>query len=232
MLARFTRKLASGLLVGGIALALTLAASQERFDSGVFEFGNPRALAGRIEADPYPVLAMTVPGASIHSRLILVGSGKSGAEGEVQSLEGKDTELDGTLIYRDDMTMAEIVPSSATSSGADAEPTLGGSTVVSLGFHTLQGEIIDLKCYLGVMKPGRGKPHRSCAVNCIRGGIPPVLVADGEYYLLVDTDDQPVNQRVLDVVAEPIEITGEIVQKDNLYYLRADPELYKRLAES
>jgi len=26
---------------------------------------------------------------------------------------------------------------------------------------TLQGEIIDPKCYFGVMKPGKGKIHRS-----------------------------------------------------------------------
>jgi hypothetical protein len=82
------------------------------------------------------------------------------------------------------------------------------------------------------MKPGRGKSHRSCAANCIRGGIPPVLVADGQHYLLVDFSDQPVNDRVLDVVAEPIEIIGEVVRKDNLYYLKADPETYRRLGKS
>jgi hypothetical protein len=28
---------------------------------------------------------------------------------------------------------------------------------------TLTGEIVDSKCYLGVMNPGQGKVHRDCA---------------------------------------------------------------------
>ena len=33
-----------------------------------------------------------------------------------------------------------------------------------------------MPCFLGVMKPGRSKPHRACAVRCISGGIPPFKV--------------------------------------------------------
>lgn len=39
---------------------------------------------------------------------------------------------------------------------------------------TLEDEIIDPKCYFGVI-PGKGKIHRSCAIRCISDGIPPVL---------------------------------------------------------
>jgi hypothetical protein len=47
---------------------------------------------------------------------------------------------------------------------------------VSLGTQTLIGEIVDSKCYLGVMNPGALIPHRACAIRCISGGIPPVLL--------------------------------------------------------
>jgi hypothetical protein len=232
-LAGFTRRSAWGLLLGGLAIASILVSTQERFDPGTFDFGSSRSFTGRVASDPYPVLSVTPPGAPDQSpdasRFVLVGFGKAGADREVDQLVGRDVELDGTLIYRDDMTMVEIVPGSATEIDVSPESPEGFSGESSLGVHTLTGEIVDLKCYLGVMKPGRGKPHRSCAVNCIRGGIPPVLVTGDGYYLLVDTDDKPVNLRVLDVVAEPIEITGEVVQKDNLYYLKAGPESYRRL---
>ena len=95
-----------------------------------------------------------------------------------------------------------------------------------LGSMTLVGEIIDAKCYYGVMKPGHLKPHRSCAVRCISGGLPPMLmVQDGSgrrvYFLLVSADGRAVNDEVLDLVAEPVEITGRVVRSGDLLVLKA-----------
>ena len=82
-----------------------------------------------------------------------------------------------------------------------------------LGTVTLVGEIVDAKCWLGVMKPGRGKPHRACAARCISGGIPPLLMVRKEDggtlpVLLVGENGEPLNQAVLPYVAEPVEVTG------------------------
>jgi hypothetical protein len=46
-----------------------------------------------------------------------------------------------------------------------------------LGAFTLVGEIVDSKCYLGIMNPGETNPHRECAALCIGGGIPPLIIA-------------------------------------------------------
>ena len=104
--------------------------------------------------------------------------------------------------------------------------------VANLGRQTFVGEIVDSKCYLGAMNPGRLTPHRACAVRCISGGIPPVLLVrrTGEaplYLLLVSADGNPVNKQVLDMVAEPVEITGEVIQQGTLAILRANPETYR-----
>jgi hypothetical protein len=40
----------------------------------------------------------------------------------------------------------------------------------------LRGEIVDTKCYLGVMTPGEDKVHRGCAVRCISRGVPPAFL--------------------------------------------------------
>jgi hypothetical protein len=85
-----------------------------------------------------------------------------------------------------------------------------------------------------VMNPGNLKPHHSCAIRCISGGIPPVfLVRDRQglavYLMLVLSRGETVNQQVLDMVAEPLEIEGEVVRYDNLFVLRADPATYRRL---
>jgi len=43
----------------------------------------------------------------------------------------------------------------------------------SLGTQTLVGEIVDSKCFLGVMNPGQLTTHRACAIRCISGGVRP-----------------------------------------------------------
>src|SRR5262249_17489064 len=104
---------------------------------------------------------------------------------------------------------------------------------IPLGSQTVVGEIVDSKCFLGVMNPGRLTPHRACAIRCISGGIPPVLLVrqkDGSvnHLLLVSDKGKPVNQQVLDLVAEPVEITGEVERQGELLILRADPATYRR----
>ena len=79
-------------------------------------------------------------------------------------------------------------------------------SAMSLGERTLVGEIVDSKCYLGVMNPGSLTPHRACAIRCISGGIPPVLLVHQTngtalYFLLTSRHGRPVNKEVLDIVA-------------------------------
>ena len=47
------------------------------------------------------------------------------------------------------------------------------------------------------------------------------------YFLLVSSDGRPVNKQILDMVAEPIEITGEVIRQGELSILRADPAMYR-----
>jgi hypothetical protein len=137
----------------------------------------------------------------------------------------------GSLIYRDDKTMLEIEEGSievVDDARAAALPE------EDLGRRTLRGEIVDSKCFLGVMKPGNLKPHRACAARCISGGVPPVLLVRdaaglATYYLLASEDGEPVNGQVIALVAEPVEITGRVVRRGDLLTLFADPDSYLRL---
>ena len=64
------------------------------------------------------------------------------------------------------------------------------------------------------MNPGQLTPHRACAIRCISGGIPRSARASTNgsalHFLLVSSDGRPVNKKVLDMVAEPVQITGEV----------------------
>ena len=71
-------------------------------------------------------------------------------------------------------------PASFESLGKPIEPG-PGDRITDLGVTVLTGELVDTKCYYGVMRPAVGKVHRACAVRCLSGGIPPgLLVRDRE----------------------------------------------------
>ena len=108
--------------------------------------------------------------------------------------------------------------------GADPAPD-AATNVIRVHGHTLLGEIVDTKCYLGAMKPGRGKPHRDCASLCIRGGIPAALLVrttSGERHLvhLLNRQGQPLGPELLEWVGEPVEVWGTLRRRDNRLFLR------------
>jgi hypothetical protein len=81
---------------------------------------------------------------------------------------------------------------------------------------TVTGEIVDSKCYLGVMNPGQGKVHRDCAARCLSGGVPPIFVTSNgvDQFLLVDPEGHALGHDALhEFVAEPITIHGELLQR-------------------
>ena len=235
-IAKWIRRPVIGLALGSIVLALALVAAQRPFAEATFEWGRVEPFSGVVYEDPYPQLAIdSAPPtpAGLAGRLVhLVGEGKHGAAALVAGLDGRRVRLEGTLIYRRDQTMIEVAAGSVETMAGNASGTERPAER-SLGTWTLRGKILDSKCYLGVMKPGAGKPHRACAARCISGGVPPMFVARDEkglvnYLFLLDTAGDPVNSRVLDYVAEPLEITGEVVEAGEQLILKADPRTYVR----
>jgi hypothetical protein len=233
-LAKLLCRVSSVLLLGAALIACVLALGQQRLALSVFEFQQFRDYVGIVHAQPYPTLLVIQPGHTSEAKrltqYLLVAPGKHRAE--VTQFDGQTVKLRGALIQRDGATMLEIDPASVT---AMNEATKQASlTQVELGTFTLTGEIVDSKCYLGVMNPGHTKPHRACAVRCISGGIPPMLVARDATgnelkLLLTDVRGAAVNQAVLDLVAEPVEITGRVVRAGAQLYLQAEPPTYRRL---
>ena len=236
-LARYLRYRIVGLFLFAAFIAIVLVSFETPFAKSNFEFGKTSAFEGIISENPYPTLLVMRPDAQENfcsfSRYYLVGQGKKGAESETKGLDGKKVLVQGTLAYRDDQTMIEVVPDSIQLL-ENTEPVDTTLCKQELGTFTLRGEIVDSKCFLGVMKPGNLKPHRACAIRCISGGCPPVLVVRdttgrAEYFMLVSSTGQTVNQDVLDKVAEPLEITGVVEKHHNMLLLKADPRTYRRL---
>lgn len=234
-IARFVRTSVVGVLVLAAFLAGMLVSAQKPFARAFFEFGEIRQFEGFISEYPYPALLVPRPGDTggslPFSRYLLVAPGKFGAAGDVAGLDGRRVSVDGTLIYRDDVTMVEIVPGSVTAVRDDG---ISKQPEQDLGRFSLRGEIVDSKCFLGVMKPGSLKPHRACAIRCISGGVPPVfLVRDNEhnaiYLMLVGEDGRRLNDEVDAFVAEPLEIEGRVLRKGSALIFEADPDGFERV---
>jgi len=213
---RFVRRIVVLLVLAAVGSAITIAALQNPFTASVFEFGKPRTLAGTIEVSPYPTLVVVRPGnAAGSSRYLLVGGGKHGADVDVSKYDHKTVRLTGTLIFRRDQTMIEIV-SGSLSENTSAAPQ-PDSQAKDLGLFDLVGEIVDGKCYLGVMNPGEGKVHRDCAARCLSGGIPPLFAAEdfeGAPATLVLTDhaQKLLPKASLPLAAKRVRVHGHVFQ--------------------
>ncbi|MBD0298061.1 MAG: hypothetical protein ICV84_23175 [Flavisolibacter sp.] len=221
----FLRKYLLALLFFVIAMGAVLALKQKKFSTAQFEFGKLTNVKGVYVSSPVPHLL--IPDKNDYVMIPLVGYGKHGAEGVMQelqqeknvSLENKELELKGTLLYGDGKILMQI--------DKNDDPLVSvTNTARSLSFNnvekgevTLTGEIIDPKCYFGVMKPGQGKPHKDCAIRCILGGIPPVLKITNDKgektYVLLKSSSGNINQQVKDFVATNTEISGHLKQYNN-----------------
>ena len=227
-----------------VIISLVLVTGQQNFSSAEFDYGKYTTLEGHIFNYPVPHLKLDrgsdSTGKASYQTLLLVGFGKAGAnktltkfESHLGALEGKFVKISGELIHGHGKTLLQVsedrVPEVLQQKKGDYRNTqLNKIEAMS---H-ITGEIVDPKCFFGVMKPGNGKPHRSCAIRCIAGGIPPVFHATGksEYFLLLDENFQPVNQQVLDIVGDNIELRGTILQWDDWKILLIKKESLKTQA--
>ena len=150
------RRVVLALVVTAVLVAVVLTFGQGKLPKSVFEYGQIRDFEGMIRERPVPVLAVARPFAAEtstgESRYALVSQGKHGAAGDVMGFDGRRVKLRGSLIYRDGVAMIELVNGSIevipSESGPKKPPKRDW-----LGVQTIVGEIVDSKCYLGVMNP-------------------------------------------------------------------------------
>ena len=223
-----------GLLGTALGVAVLVTALQRPFADSAFEYQEFRPFTGTVVLDPYPMLLIERPGltsdAAPVSVVPLTAFGKHGADAVLTGLSRRRVEVEAELIHRDGQTMLQLRDGSVRA-------IFGGGSderLEYIGEAILRGEIVDSKCYLGVMKPGRDKPHRACAALCIRGGVPPMLLveeANGaqHHFLLMNADGESIGRDVLDLVAEPVRITGQEYRLADLRILATDPRTIERL---
>ncbi|MEM9685636.1 MAG: hypothetical protein AAF934_01775, partial [Bacteroidota bacterium] len=227
---KFLKKLLISLFVLIPLLVFLVVSFQKPFNSHQFELGTVKEFTGIYHKKPIPILEVSPKALpeTFSNHILLVGYGKFGAEGIMKAIEkeygdlaGKKITIRGTLIYGDGKTLMELTEQENSLIEIYKQPSGKGSNIKTpSGNIALEGEILDPKCYFGVMKPGEGKIHKSCAIRCISGGIPPVFrtaAADKngfDYYILLGTNGIKINAEVLPFVAERIKISGSVSHRN------------------
>jgi len=240
MIKRFILPWVVGNIVLAIGIAALLAQMHRDPGDGTWDTGHAVTLSGWLDADPYPVLK------TVDRTYILVEQGKLGVGARLEAKAFSDgwVEATGFVIEREGRWVLELdgtrpSPIKAT----NLRPSAGGihddvfdpeAPAEDLGTHTLRGEIVDPKCYLGVMQPGDGKTHKTCATLCIQGGIPPMFVVRDEQgrtaaYLLTDRNGRAFPKTYYEYIADPIELTGRVFREADLLILQADLASIRRL---
>ncbi len=236
------KKVLLALLVLVIVTGVLLAVSQKKFSTANFEFGTLTKVEGIYFSNPIPCIkainGKDIFGNYSYITIPLLGFGKMGAESIINtfekekniSLNQKEVTLKGTLLYNDGKLLMQIDENDQpfVHIGNNAEEPLL-PVQENLGTMQVKGEIVDPKCYFGVMKPGQGKPHKDCAIRCILGGIPPVLRVSNNngksnYYIIVGSNGEKMNEAVKGFIAEPVTINAKAVKYDDWIILYVNPK--------
>ncbi len=224
------------LLVSIIAIGFTLGIKHVANSS--FDYDHLKRIQGQLISFPFPGLR-TMEGKdsegkpNIHT-YPLVNDSKFGADGIVDSIQkiynSKTylTQITGAFIIRDRVSAMELSNKDLSVKVLNQVNNLPLGELKKIRDTSLIGEIIDPKCYLGAMNPGEGKPHRSCAILCIGGGIMPMLYfknskGEKEFAVLLGENGEKINHQVLRFVAEPVKIKGTLYKYDNWYVFYTNP---------
>ena len=218
---RFLRPFLFGLVLLLPILVFTTVWFQKDFNDHRFELGTLTEVTGTYYESPVPLLLADEGELSntLSKSILLVGFGKFGAEGimkDIQetegSLVGKKVRLSGTLIYGAGHTVMELTQKEASLVQVYEDAALKTPALTINGAYQGKGEILDPKCYFGVMKPGEGKTHKSCAIRCLSGGIPAVFKPDntGDYYILLDAQGKKLNEQLLPYIGYLVDMNGSV----------------------
>lgn len=213
---RFVVRVAIAFVFLTVVAAFTIGGLQNRPGNGEYAFGAVETFEGVLVAEPVPHVELS------NGRLsVLVARGKHGLPPYAREALGHHVRFKATRIEREGQLMLELAGPERFEVLEPAKPMLPIATTPDAS--TLIGELVDSKCYLGVMNPGRGKVHRGCAAECLRGGVQPALLVREDNgpgrVLLIDANPNTINP---EWAGRTLAISGTVQQTGELVTLFAD----------
>lgn len=243
---KFIRLVIFALMVVSYFAVSFLVSNQRGFSNGKYDINQFTELEGTLMLEPFAAIktfyGKDIYGNPIVKTIPLVNYGKFGADPILQNIEQQHktdlpnlwVKIRGKLIFNHGVVLMELSEKeksilTVSPISKEQQKSIAAPIIADMDSVTLTGQIIDPKCYFGVMKPGEGKPHSDCAIRCIAGGIQPLLMIknqNGEetYFILRDEHLDPVNEKVIPYVGIPVTITGQLTKADDWFVLKINPE--------
>lgn len=231
---RFLLGAGVALVTGTTAVGIGIAARQRPVGPGTWNMGEIREWRGIATAEPYGMLR-TIDLDGTERTALLACQGKCGVSAKIGALAGKPVVVKGSLIQRGPYAMIAVID------GLDWIREDPDGSVGGLAFPepeplidvSLNGEILDTKCWFGAMRPAQGKTHKACASLCIRGGLPPAFyvrdLKDQTALMIMTSGGFGHNKDLLPYVADPVTITGKVYRFGDLFLLDAPVSAITRL---
>lgn len=224
---RFFMRMGLGFAASAATLGFGLAALQMAPGTGRWDPDAVRDWRGIVTAKPYPML-LTLDLDGQPRTVLLSCLGKCGVLPQIDALVGRAVLIRGSLIQRGKHSMI-AVDEEAEWIRHDPETSVASSltfeTAQALGAFKGTGEVLDSKCWFGAMRPSSGKVHKACASLCIRGGIPPAFFTRSpqqtEQLMIMTDRGRPYGPDLLELVADPVNVVGQLFKMGDLLVLDA-----------
>ncbi len=221
-----------GSLIAILLAGVLFVFNQSAYIDSRYEFGTLTEVTGQLVEEP--VWGLRIEEEENIKTIPLIGFGKMGPEATLTKImekhdlrSGLTVTFRGTLAHYQGKTLMELteMENSLVSVG---EQVMLNRNIKEKGFQKLEGEIVDPKCFFGVMNPAYKAVHRSCAILCISGGIPPVLAIreNGkfvDYYFLNSSNKKALIEKILHYVGVPVKVSGQVVIYDDWKSMIIDP---------
>ncbi|WP_462249285.1 hypothetical protein [Ekhidna sp.] len=211
-------------LLAMIGIGILYVNNQKGYIDSVYEYGSLQEYSGYLVKDP--IWGLRVEEKGIIKTIPLVGFGKMGPDWTLSKMmethdlkEGTMVTLRGMVFHYQGKYWMELTEKENSLVSAGSQ-TMLVRDIRMTGYKELSGEIVDPKCFFGVMNPADKAIHRSCAIRCISGGMPPLLaIREGgkfvDYYFLHGAEMESIAQEILPFVGIPIKVQGEVATYDD-----------------
>jgi len=220
-MASYVKKTVIALLILVAVIGGMVGASQNPVAPGFFDFGNVVRYEGTLVEWPLPFLR-----ADDGTAYLLCGAGKFGPPAAIHGHDGKRIAFGGTLIRRESQQMLEVTEPDTFEVLGDG--AMGAAPIDEVFADvTLAGELVDTKCWSGVMRPATGKVHRGCAVRCLSGGVPPGLMVRDDHgnasvVILAGGGDDEQWEFDPEWAARILEVRGKLKMRNGIPFLHVE----------
>lgn len=216
-----------------LMVAVLFVTNQEKYIDSVYEYGILQEVSGYLVKNP--VWGIRVEENEAINTIPIVGFGKMGPGPTLTKMmethdleEGTMVTLRGMLTHYQGKYLMELTEG-ANSLVSSGKQVMLERKIEMKGSRELEGEIVDPKCFFGVMNPAFKAVHRSCAIRCISGGMPPLLAirengAFVDYYFVHGKEMKSLANELLPYVGVPVKLTGQVATYDDWKSIVVDPD--------